>query len=189
MKLIVGLGNVGAKYEKTRHNAGFRAVRAFHTLHAAEFGGWTKKFNAEISEGRIGDEKVALLLPLTYMNLSGDAVGVAAGFWHVEAKDIIVVYDELDVPLGNIRIRATGSAGGHNGIKSIIERLGTPDVPRIRIGIGTERAKLMPSEDFVLGKFMPEEEEVLGGVLEKTVQALDEALRAGLDSAANKFGK
>lgn len=189
MKIIVGLGNVGAKYERTRHNAGFRAVRAFHTLHAADFGGWSKKFNAEISEGRVGNEKVVLMLPQTYMNLSGDALAPAVGFWHVEPKDVVVVYDELAIPLGTIRIRASGSAGGHNGIKSVIERLGTQDVPRIRIGIGTERGAQMASEDFVLGKFMPEEEELLAPALQNAVAALETWIAEGLDAASNKYGK
>ncbi len=189
MKLIVGLGNPGAQYEKTRHNAGFRALRAFHTLHADAFDGWKNKFNAEVSEGRVGSEKVALMLPQTYMNLSGEAVAVAAGFWKLSPADIIVVYDELDIPLGNIRIRATGSAGGHNGIKNVIERLGTPDVARVRIGIGTERAKTVPAEDFVLEKFGKDEEGELEKAVENAVKALETTLTDGLDVAANTYGK
>ncbi len=189
MKLIVGLGNPGAQYERTRHNAGFRAVRAFHTLHVDAFDGWKRKFEAEVSEGRIGNEKVALMLPQTFMNLSGDAVAHAVGFWKIAPADVIVVYDELDIPLGNIRIRTSGSAGGHNGIKSVIERLGTPDVPRIRIGIGTERAKLVPSEDFVLEKFSQDEEIDLGKAIENAVKALHVTLTEGIEAASNLYGK
>jgi PTH1 family peptidyl-tRNA hydrolase len=189
MKLIVGLGNPGAQYEKTRHNAGFRAVRAFHTLHVDGFDGWKRKFDAEISEGRIGSEKVVLMLPQTFMNLSGDAVAVAAGFWKLSPADVIVVYDELDIPLGNIRIRTSGSAGGHNGIKHIIARLGTQDIARIRIGIGTERAKTVPAEDFVLEKFSSDEEGELKAALENAVKALDTTLAEGIEKAANAYGK
>lgn len=189
MKLIVGLGNPGAQYERTRHNAGFRALRAFHTLHATEFDGWKNKFNAEVSEGRIGSEKVALMLPQTYMNLSGDAVALAVGFWKLSPADVIVVYDELDIPLGNLRLRTGGSAGGHNGIKNIIERLGTQEVPRIRIGIGTERAKTVPAEDFVLEKFSKDEEPELEKAIENAVKALDTAITEGIEAASNLYGK
>lgn len=189
MKLIVGLGNPGPKYERTRHNAGFRAVRAFHTVHIEELDGWKGKFNAEVSEGRIGAEKVALLLPQTFMNLSGDAVIQAAQFWHVDPKDVVLVYDELDIPLGNVRIRPGGSAGGHNGVKSVLERLGTQDVPRIRIGIGTERAAKVPAEDYVLERFNAEEEALLEPAVETAVKAIETYLAEGIEKAATQYGK
>ena len=189
MKLIVGLGNPGAKYERTRHNAGFRTVRAFHTLHIEAFDGWKRKFDAEIAEGRIGDGKVALMMPQTFMNLSGDAVIQAAHFWQIAPADIIVVYDELDIPLGNIRIRTGGSAGGHNGVKSVLERLATQDVPRIRIGIGTERAETVPAEDFVLERFSPDEETKVAAAIETAAKALDAMLSEGVDAASRLYGK
>jgi PTH1 family peptidyl-tRNA hydrolase len=189
MKLIVGLGNPGAKYEGTRHNAGFRAVRAFHTLHAEEFGGWAKKFSAEVSEGRAGGDKVVLMLPQTYMNDSGEAVVQAVQFWKVSPADVLVVYDEIDIPLGNLRIRTEGSAGGHNGMKSIIERLGTMQFPRIRIGIGTERLGVVPLENYVLEKFSADEEATFGKALDSAVKAIDACLEEGPGAAQNKFGK
>jgi PTH1 family peptidyl-tRNA hydrolase len=189
MKLIVGLGNPGAKYERTRHNAGFRAVRAFHTLHIEELDGWKRKFDAEIAEGRIGEEKVALLLPQTFMNLSGDAVIQAVQFWRIAPTDIILVYDELDIPLGNIRIRAGGSAGGHNGVKSVLERLSTQEIPRIRIGIGTERAKTVPAEDYVLERFSPDEETTLAAAITSATKALDTLLTDGVEAAGRLYGK
>jgi len=189
MKLIVGLGNPGPKYEHTRHNAGWRAVRAFHTLHIEQLDGWKRKFDAEMAEGRIGDEKVALMLPQTFMNLSGDAVIQAVQFWHVDPADVVLVYDELDIPLGNIRIRASGSAGGHNGVKSVLERLGTQEVPRIRIGIGTERSAIVPAEDYVLERFSPDEEAEIAKAEDAAVKALESILTEGVEKAANAYGK
>lgn len=189
MKLVVGLGNPGPKYDRTRHNAGFRAARAFHTLHIEELDGWKRKFDAEVSEGRIGEEKVVLLLPQTFMNLSGDAVIQATQFWRVEPKDVVLVYDELDIPLGNVRIRPGGSAGGHNGVRSVLERLGTQDVPRIRIGIGTERAAKVPAEDYVLERFSAEEEALLAPAIDTAVRAIETALAEGIERAASTYGK
>ena len=153
------------------------------------FDGWKTKFDAEMAEGRVNGEKVALMLPQTYMNLSGDAVIQAAQFWHIDPKDVLIVYDELDIPLGNIRIRASGSAGGHNGVKSILERLATQDVPRIRIGIGTERAKTVPAEDYVLERFSAEEEAALAPVMDTATKAIGTAIADGIDAAANLYGK
>ncbi len=189
MKLIVGLGNPGASYKMTRHNAGFRALRAFHTVHAMEFDGWSKKFGAEVSEGRIGDEKVMLMLPQTWMNLSGEAVAPAVGFYKLSPADVVIVYDELDIPLGSLRIRASGSAGGHNGVKSILGVLGTQDVARIRIGIGTERSATVPAEDYVLEKFTADEETTIATAIENAGSALEVLLVEGIEAAANKFGK
>ncbi|MEY4723290.1 MAG: hypothetical protein RLZZ324_803 [Candidatus Parcubacteria bacterium] len=187
MKLIVGLGNPGKTYERTRHNAGFRAVRAFAEAHEDAFPQWKKKFGAEINEGRVGSEKVVLMLPQTFMNLSGDAVAEAALFWKVALEDIMICYDDVDVKLGKIRIRAEGSAGGHNGIKSLIERLGTQTFPRIRLGVGTERSREMASEDWVLGKFMKEEEPLLAEAVGATVTALETWLSDGLLAAQNGY--
>jgi PTH1 family peptidyl-tRNA hydrolase len=189
MKLLIGLGNPGATYERTRHNAGFRAVRAFRAMHAEDFDGWKNKFDAQISEGRIGTEKIALMLPQTFMNLSGDAVIQAAQFWKIAPADVIIIYDDLDVPLGNIRIRAGGSAGGHNGMKSVIERLGTQDFPRVRIGIGTERAKTVPAEDFVLERFSPDEEVQIEKTIEAAAKAVEVIIKEGIDIASNLYGK
>ncbi len=189
MKLIVGLGNPGPKYERTRHNAGWRAVRALHTLHIEELDGWKAKFGAEMAEGRIGGEKVALMLPQTFMNASGDAVIQAAQFWQTDPADVILVYDDLDIPLGNIRIRAGGSAGGHNGVKSVLERLGTQDIARVRIGIGTERSAIVPAEDYVLERFSPDEETALAGAIDAAVKAVEAMVAEGVEAASNAYGK
>lgn len=133
MLLIVGLGNPGREYEKTRHNVGWMAVDAIHARH--RFGPWKKRFHAETADGMLGGEKALLMKPLTYMNESGRAVGEAARFLKVEAKDVVAVHDELDLPAGKTRIKSGGGGAGHNGIRSLTAHLG-PDYRRLRIGIG-----------------------------------------------------
>lgn len=149
MALIVGLGNPGKQYENTRHNAGFMVVDAL----ADELGWkWSKKFlmGALVAEGNINGKKTILAKPQTFMNRSGQAVGKLAKKYKVDPADIVVVYDDADIELGDLRWRDAGSAGGHNGMKSIIHILGTQDFPRLRVGIGRppEHVSL---EDYVLG--------------------------------------
>lgn len=158
MKLIVGLGNIGKEYENTRHNVGFMAIDEFaHELNISF--SENKSFKGFIAEGRVGTEKVILLKPTTYMNLSGDSIILVKNFYKLDVSDIIVLNDDLDQPVGNLRYRAKGSAGGHNGLKSIIANLGTEEFQRIRIGI--DRSKVIPVIDWVLGKFPKEDLEVL----------------------------
>ncbi|MFC1639069.1 aminoacyl-tRNA hydrolase [Patescibacteria group bacterium] len=187
MKLIVGLGNPGPKYEHTRHNAGVRAVRAFHTLHIEEFDGWRDKFESLVSEGRIGDEKVVLLLPQTFMNESGRAVRAAVDFWEIAPADVLAVSDDLDLPVGALRLRRDGSAGGHNGLKSIFQHLGTEDVARLRLGIAGEHAERMPAEKYVLERFPADEAATLAPTLQRAVETLDMTLDLGLETAMNRF--
>jgi PTH1 family peptidyl-tRNA hydrolase len=158
MKLIVGLGNPGVKYEKTRHNAGVRAVRMFHTLHIQDFDGWKEKFQGLVSEGRVNDEKVALLLPQTFMNESGRSVREAADFWKVDPADITVVSDDIDLPLGKLRVRNGGGTGGHKGLASIFQMMSTEDIVRVRVGVGNEMLEKVPTEKFVLERFTEDEE-------------------------------
>jgi peptidyl-tRNA hydrolase, PTH1 family len=186
-KLVIGLGNPGKEYAESRHNAGCRLVEYFQSLHAAEFGGWSKKFEAKIAEGRLQRHKVILILPQTYMNESGVAVGAATNFWKVADKDIVIVYDDLDLPLGAIRVREQGSAGGHKGVASVLKRLGTQKIVRLRIGIGSERAAKVPAEDYVLEKFSPTEKNTLDEVLERAGAALESILIEGTTAAMNKF--
>jgi PTH1 family peptidyl-tRNA hydrolase len=187
MRLIVGLGNPGAKYERTRHNAGFRVVRGFHTLHAQEFDGWREKFSGLVSEGRVGGEKVVLLLPQTFMNLSGQAVREAADFWKIAPEEILVVSDDLTLPLGKLRLRRDGSAGGHNGLKDIFERFSTEDIPRLRIGIGNDMLERVPAEKFVLEPFGQDEQEELARGLQRATEAIDLILHEGLEDTMNKI--
>lgn len=178
MKIIVGLGNPGKEYDMTRHNIGFMALDAFHKAHTDSFSSWTKKFNAEISDGTITradgtTEKILLMKPLTFMNLSGESIAPARGFYKVEPIDVLAVYDDADIPFGTLRFREAGSAGGHNGVKSLITSLGTDAFPRIKIGIGTEEETQIPREDFVLQKFTKEEQEQLATFLTRAVQEIN----------------
>jgi PTH1 family peptidyl-tRNA hydrolase len=187
MKLIVGLGNPGRKYERTRHNVGFRVVRSWHAGHASDFASWKKRFQGLISEGRVNDEKIFLLLPQTYMNESGRAVREAVDFWKIALADIIIVSDDFSLPFGKLRLRRDGSAGGHNGLKSIFTTFGTEEITRLRIGIGNELLERMPAEKFVLEPFSLEEEELLSEATQRAAQTLDLILSAGLETAMNQF--
>ena len=154
MKLVIGLGNPGMEYVHTRHNIGFMAINLFAKNHEFKF--HTKK-SMLISENNYKGEKLILLKPLTYMNLSGQAVASAMGTYKIASEDIFVVYDDMDLPCGKIRVRAKGSAGGHNGIKSIISCINTQEFSRMKIGIGRNENAI----DFVLGKFSKPEKKII----------------------------
>ncbi len=149
MKLLVGLGNPGAKYAGNRHNVGFMAVEAI--AEAQGFGPWRTKFQGDIAEGRLGTEKVLLLKPQTFMNLSGDSVQAAATFYRIDPADIIVLHDELDLAPGKVRLKIGGGHAGHNGLRSITAHIG-PDFRRVRIGIGHPGDKRLVS-NYVLSDF------------------------------------
>lgn len=162
MLLIVGLGNPGARYAHNRHNIGFLAIDEIHARH--RFSPWTKKFQAEISDGTIDGEKILLMKPLTFMNLSGQAVGEAMRFYKLGLSDLVVMYDELDLPPAKIRIKSGGGANGHNGIKSIDAHMqglhGSKDYRRLRLGIGHPGAKELV-HNYVLGDFAKADNEWL----------------------------
>lgn len=187
--LIVGLGNPGKKYAATRHNSGFQAVESLRKKYAADLADWTEdaRLQSRVSRGRIKDEKVILLQPQTFMNNSGSAAAAAAGFWKVAPARVIVVYDDLDLPLGRIRVRREGSSGGHKGLQSIIERLGTNKIPRVRIGIAGTRRADTPGEDYVLKKFEAGESGPLKEGLDQAVQALELILENSVEAAMNSM--
>lgn len=149
MQIFAGLGNPGGKYAGNRHNIGFMAIDAIHRRH--NFSPWSKKFKAEISEGEMGGERILLMKPQTFMNLSGESVGEAMRFYKLEPKDIIAIYDELDLPPGKARIKTAGGHGGHNGIKSLDAHCGK-DYRRLRLGIGHPGSKEQV-HNHVLGDF------------------------------------
>ena len=158
MKLIVGLGNIGKKYDNTRHNIGFALLDFIFVnwLQKENFSDWkeTKKFQAIISEGNFNGEKIILAKPTTFMNDSGNAVQKIMDFYKIEPKDLLVIHDDLDLLFGNYKIQTDRSAAGHNGVKSIIEKIGTQDFTRIRLGIGKEdKQKQGDTADFVLNRF------------------------------------
>jgi peptidyl-tRNA hydrolase, PTH1 family len=187
MKLIVGLGNPGSRYASTRHNIGARVVNLLHTKHIMEFGPWRTDMKSSLSEGRIGTEKVVLLLPQTYMNNSGEAVVHATTFWKIAPEDVLVVLDDLALPLGKLRLRREGTSGGQNGLKDVLARLGTDAVPRLRIGIGSERTADVPAEDSVLQKFAPEEAPVVEQAVTAAADAVVAVITDGLDVAMNRY--
>ncbi|NMC51892.1 aminoacyl-tRNA hydrolase [Candidatus Kuenenbacteria bacterium] len=161
MFLIVGLGNPGKEYQNTRHNAGFAAIDFLVEHEKLGELKKQKKLKAEVSESKIDNQKIILAKPQTFMNNSGEAATIMKKFWQVDNKNIIIVYDELDLPVGKIRVRDEGSSAGHNGIKSIIEKLGTDKFWRVRIGIKNELKEKMEAADFVLSKFSREEKKML----------------------------
>jgi PTH1 family peptidyl-tRNA hydrolase len=173
MKLIIGLGNPGKQYEKTRHNAGFMAIEELRKKNDFPNFSLNKKFNAEISEGVLKNEKVILAKPQAFMNRSGQVVRTILDFYKLSANDIVVIHDDLDIDLGTYKISTDASAGGHNGVQSIIDSLGTQEFKRIRIGIeGTERKKnrTMAGEAFVLQDFSGEEKQAILPALEEILK-------------------
>lgn len=178
--LIVGLGNPGSSYEKTRHNVGFRAVRYFAKRH--EIGLRREdRLLAEVGRGKVAGTKVKVVLPLTYMNSSGEVVRASV---KAPLKQLVVVVDDVALPVGILRFKAEGSSGGHNGLKSIQEHLGTDDYPRLRIGVGNPKKGSMV--DYVLGKFEPSEEGLLPQLFEKVADVLDCWIHKGLQPAMTK---
>lgn len=150
MKLIVGLGNPGNEYDKTRHNVGFMALNYFPGNNFDQ-----EKFNSLYFKTKIGGEDVIFIKPLTFMNLSGQAVTKFVKYYKINFNDILIIQDDLDLPLGTIKLKYKSSSGGHNGIKSIIKELGTDEIPRLKIGISND--KLMDTKDYVLHKFSKDE--------------------------------
>jgi len=185
--MIVGLGTPGIAYEGTRHNIGFAAMDALCQKFECECK--KMKFNAYVGDTVIGKKRVLLLKPLTYMNLSGKAVGAAANFYKISPENILVMYDDISLNPGTVRIRRKGSAGGHNGIKDIIEVLGSDNFPRIKIGVGAKPHPDYDLKDWVLSKFKEEERQAVEKSLETTVKAVNELLSRGIDSAMNKYSK
>jgi PTH1 family peptidyl-tRNA hydrolase len=185
VKLFVGLGNPGHKHKNTRHNLGFMVLDSIALAKGLEFKNWDNM--ADISFYEVPSiEKVWLLKPTTFMNLSGDAVSSFAKYYKISTEEIVVCYDDFSIPLGGYKIRMSGSAGGHNGIKSIIERLHTDKFPRIKFGIGP-LPKFMDMSDFVLSKFAEEDENKINLVKELAVELFDEINASNIDKAISKL--
>lgn len=182
MKLIVGLGNPGRKYEHTRHNMGFDVIDLFSELAKIDID--KEAFKGLVGRGKVFEEDIYLLKPQTYMNLSGESVRELVSYFKIPTEDIIVIYDDLDLEPGKIRLRLSGSSGGHKGIQNIIENLGTEEIKRIRIGIGKPTFDTI---DYVLGKPLKEEKPLIDEAINKAVEALKEILKNNFDSAMNKY--
>lgn len=187
MKLVAGLGNPGKQYEATRHNAGFMVVERL----ARSWGVSPRlepSFEAMVAEARVGTEKVLLVQPVTFMNLSGRSVQKLLHFYKLTPDDLLVVYDDFAIELGQVRVRTTGSAGGHNGISSLIQCLGTQAFPRVRVGIGPMPPR-WSTTDFVLAKFAREDQALLEEGLVKASEAVELALRSGFTEAMQRFNR
>lgn len=184
MKLIVGLGNPGRKYEKTRHNVGFEVLEMLVARNAADTA--KEKFNGRIADATIAGQKVLLLWPLTLMNLSGQSVGPAAKFYDVPLADVLVVCDDFNLPLGKLRFRSQGSAGGQKGLDDIIRRLGSQEVPRLRIGIGPV-PDAWDAADFVLGKFNRSEQTVIEDMIAQAAEAVECWVAEGINEGMSRF--
>jgi peptidyl-tRNA hydrolase, PTH1 family len=198
MKLIVGLGNPGREYVGTRHNVGFDAVDAlarrlgwiaspgeFDRLARSAFDGLSLDGTVSL-HATGGTEKLLLLKPLTFMNLSGRAVQAAAAFYRLPPDEVMVVLDDLALPCGRLRIRSSGSAGGHNGLKDIERALGTMQYPRLRVGIDSPPGR-MPAKDYVLQKFTAEQRPLVDGAIDRATAALVQWMETGVGPAMNKY--
>lgn len=183
MKVIAGLGNPGTQYASTPHNVGFEAV----DLVVAGIGAnweFKKSFNADLARGILGGVPVMLVKPRTFMNLSGDAIAPIVKYHNATAADLLVIHDDIDLPVGKIRVRKNGSAGGHNGLKSIIARLGTQNFLRLKLGVGKDKTNVI---GHVLGKFGPADRKIIDIVVAEAVNAAAKIIGEGADAAMNLY--
>lgn len=182
MKLIVGLGNFENKYLFTRHNVGFMMVDFFAGVNNQTFK-TEKKLKSAIAKFNFNNEDIIVIKPLTYMNLSGEAIIAVMNFYKIDIKDILIIYDDISIDLGRVRFRPSGSDGGHNGIKSVIKHLGAQDFDRLKVGIGPQPN--IPSEAFVLQNFTVEELERVKEILKKPL--IEDYLKEGMEKVQNAY--
>ncbi|MCA8986948.1 MAG: aminoacyl-tRNA hydrolase [Planctomycetaceae bacterium] len=183
MKLVTGLGNPGRKYQQTRHNVGFMVL----TELSRRWNGSPSslKFDAEIREASFQGERLILCAPQTYMNLSGQSVAPLARFYKIELEDILIICDDMNLPLGKLRLRASGSSGGQNGLKSIFQRLGSETVPRLRFGIGRPPERMDPAA-YVLQNFLPAEQDLVDRTIQRAADAVENWCQEGIVAAMNR---
>ncbi len=183
--LVVGLGNPGREYENTRHSVGFRCADALARVHSLSFNP-KKKSKAKTAEGVVAGKRVIIAKPQTFMNLSGASVQGLAAFYKIPPPRIMVIFDDLDLPPGTLRIRAKGGAGGHRGLTDIIQRLGTQDFPRIRFGIGRPPDRMDPAA-FVLQRFADEDAALVAQTVQHAVAAVETWLSEGIESTMSRY--
>ncbi len=182
MYLIAGLGNPGKQYEHTRHNVGFDTIDIISSQYNIPLN--REKFKGVYGEGVVADEKVILLKPKTFMNLSGESLREISSFYKIDTDHVIVIYDDISLHTGRMRIRPQGSAGGHNGVKSIIANLSTDRFPRIKIGVGHPEYDLIP---FVLGRFSKEDRKIVEEVMKAAALSVETIIKSGIEEAMSKF--
>ena len=183
--MLVCLGNPGKQYENTRHNIGFMTADALEKKSGVKIN--KLRFRALTGEMELGGERVLVLKPQTYMNLSGEAVKLAGGFYKIPPERVLVISDDVSLPLGKLRIRGNGSAGGHNGLKNIIAHLGTDQFPRIKVGVGAPQHPEHEMVDWVIGNFTPAEKKVVEEAVAKVMDAAACLIEKGVNEAQNKF--
>ena len=184
MKLVVGLGNLGKQYEKTKHNIGFMVVDAI--ADSVPHTPWREEQRAEVCSITVNGEKVLLVKPQTFMNVSGESVGPLMRYYKIDPSDVYCIYDDMDLPVGKLRILPNGSSGGHNGIKSLISHLGTENFPRFRVGIGRPLPQWTVI-DHVLAPFSEDSQEKVEKGIKDTVKAVLGTLEVGIDKGMNQF--
>lgn len=185
MFIIAGLGNPGKKYENTRHNMGFLVIDRLASKNDIKVN--KLKHRALVGDGFISGQKVLLVKPQTYMNLSGESLGEVLRYYHAEPQNLIVIYDDFDLAAGTLRIRKKGSAGSHNGMKSVIEQVGSQDFPRVRVGIGESGG--LDWKDFVLGKVTGGQQQLISEAVEQAADSIMCILEKGIDKAMNEYNK
>ncbi len=185
--LVVFLGNPGPKYDNTRHNAGFRAASVLEQKTGQRIN--RSKFRALVGDFSCGGVRILAMKPQTFMNLSGEAVEEAAHFYKIQPDHILVVCDDVSLPTGTLRLRKKGSAGGHNGLKSIIEELGTDQFPRIKMGVGQKPHPDYDLAAWVLGKFSPEDAKLMDDAAQRAAEAVEMVLEQGFEKAQNRYSK
>lgn len=183
--LLVCLGNVGDKYDGTRHNVGFDVADELGDR--GNFPIQKLKHKALTNTATIGGERVLVMKPTTFMNLSGEAAGDAARFYKVPAERVLVVCDDVSLPVGKLRVRRSGSAGGHNGLKNLIQHLGGDNFPRVKVGVGQKPHPDYDLADWVLGKFKGEDRKVMDEAVKKAADAVESLIKEGVDKAMNKY--
>ena len=183
--LLVCLGNPGKQYENTRHNIGFMAADLLSEREGVKLN--KLRYRALTGEMTLGGARVLVIKPQTYMNLSGEAVKLAGGFYKVPPERVLVISDDVSLPLGKLRIRASGSAGGHNGLKNIIAHLGTDAFPRIKVGVGAPAHPEHEMVDWVIGNFSGEEKKVVRQALERVIEAVECVVEKGVGEAQNRY--
>lgn len=182
MKLIVGLGNPGTKYAASRHNVGFRVADVLAGRHEIDLG--QEKFHGRFGRGRVADHGVVLFKPTTFMNRSGQAVLAVGRFYQLEIEDLLVISDDVALPTGKLRLRRAGGAGGHNGLQDIIDRLGSDEFARVRVGIDQPDGEQV---DYVLSRFSEDQEECIGQACQQAADAVECWVTHGIDFAMNRF--